>query len=83
MNFLVRLLDLAEMDQDQIIKAFGENLRATRQGKKLSQAKLATIADLDPTNLSEIEGGKINPTLTTIMALAKALDVDPSELLPK
>lgn len=81
MIFMVGLLDLAEMDQDQIIKAFGERLRAARREKKLSQERLAVIANLDTSNISEIEGGKVNPTLTTIVALAKALKVDPCVLI--
>lgn len=83
MNFIVGLLDLAEMDQDQVIKSFGKNLKAARLEKKLSQARLAIDADLDPTNISEIESGKINPTLTTIVALARALEVEAAKLIPK
>jgi transcriptional regulator with XRE-family HTH domain len=83
MVIIAGFVDLAKMDQDQIIKAFGDNLRAARRGKKLSQERLAVIANLDTSNISEIEGGKINPTLTTIVALAKALEIDSSELIPK
>lgn len=49
--------------------------------KKLSTRALADIADMDFGNLNEIENGKINPSLTTIVLIAEALKIDPCVLL--
>lgn len=66
-----------------IIKEFGERLRKIRTEKNLSFRKLGDIADMDFGNINEIENGKIEPSLTTIVRLAEALAVDPCELLCK
>ena len=68
--------------EEKIIKEFGKRLKKARTAKKLSLRALAAIADMDFGNISEIENGKINPSLTTIVLLAEALEVDPVDLLP-
>lgn len=60
---------------------FGKRLRAWRKAKNLSQEKLALEASLDYSYVNEIENGKINPGLITIMALAEALKVTPAVFL--
>lgn len=65
----------------RVIKAFGNNLKRIRLSKKLSIRKLALEADMDYSHLHEIEKGASNPTLTTILTLAEALDVPPADLL--
>lgn len=72
------------MDQgreQKIMKDFGERLKKFRMEKKLSLRALADIADLDFGNINEIENGKINPSLTTIVLLAEALEIDTALLL--
>jgi transcriptional regulator with XRE-family HTH domain len=61
--------------------AFGKRLRAWRKAKNFSQEKLALEAGLDYSYVNEIENGKINPGLITIMALAEALKVTPAVFL--
>lgn len=63
------------------MKDFGERLKKFRMEKKLSLRALADIADLDFGNINEIENGKINPSLTTIVLLAEALEIDTALLL--
>jgi transcriptional regulator with XRE-family HTH domain len=60
-----------------------DRIRELRQAKNLSQAKLAVTAGMDPATLNRIEQGKGNPNLKTLQRLAKALDVEVGELLPK
>jgi transcriptional regulator with XRE-family HTH domain len=67
----------------KIIKDFGKNLKTIRKAKKLSIRKLADIADVDFSQVHRIEEGESNPTLTTIMVLAEALQIDPCILLSK
>jgi transcriptional regulator with XRE-family HTH domain len=72
------------MDQRQderIIKDFGENLKKIRTDKGLSIRALADLAELNFGNIGDIELGKVNPTLTTIVTLAKALGVDRADLM--
>ena len=67
--------------QQKILNEFGERLKKLRDEKKLSLRALADIAEMDYGNISEIENGKINPSLITIISLAEALEVDPGALL--
>jgi transcriptional regulator with XRE-family HTH domain len=66
----------AELEQ---IKKFGQNLSKIRTGKNLSLEMLANMADIDMSGLNRIEKGKTNPKLSTILALAHALNVSPRE----
>ena len=64
-------------------KAFGEVLRAIRQSRKLSQEALAHESGLDRTFISLLERGERQPTLRTLLALSRALDVTASSLVAK
>jgi transcriptional regulator with XRE-family HTH domain len=58
-----------------IVEAFGARLQNIRKAQKLSQEKLAENSGLHRTYISSLERGKRNPTLITLQALAKALDI--------
>ena len=66
-----------------IIEVFGKVLRMYREKNNLSQEKLAEYCDLHPTYISMLERGYRQPTITTIFKLAKALKIQPSELIGK
>jgi len=66
-------------ENDGII-LFGQNVRKFRKDKKLSMQALAHIAEIELSQISRIETGKINPKLSTILIIAKALEIDASEL---
>ncbi|HEY2283578.1 MAG TPA: helix-turn-helix transcriptional regulator [Solirubrobacteraceae bacterium] len=60
--------------------AFGQRIRAIRNRRGVSQEGLALQCGLDRTYISGIERGTRNPSLTNILKIATALDVDPSGL---
>ena len=62
------------------INAFGENLRSIRQKKRLTMLQLAFEADIENSQIAKIERGVSNPTISTVYALAKALNVKVVEL---
>jgi transcriptional regulator with XRE-family HTH domain len=66
---------------NQELKAFGVLLQEARKSKGISQEKLAELSDLHRTYISDLERGLRNPTLSTIVTLANALEVTASELL--
>lgn len=66
-------------NNDYII-AFGKNLRAIRNAKGLSMEKLAQLAGLEYSQISDIELGKINTTISTVHLLAKTLNVATKDL---
>jgi transcriptional regulator with XRE-family HTH domain len=59
---------------------FGALLQNERKKRGLSQEKLAGLADLHRTYISDLERGIRNPTITTIFTLCKAFNTTPSEL---
>lgn len=69
--------------QDEILKAFGKQLRELRKKNDLSQEELAELADMHRNYPGRVERGGANPTLLAIVALARALKVRPSKLLEK
>ena len=62
-------------------KALGRVLYDRRASLGLSQEDLGFKAGVDRTYVSGLELGKRNPTLETILRVAKALGVRPSKLL--
>lgn len=62
------------------LTAFGSNLRSERERKKLTQEKLAEKADLDPSYISGIERGVRNPSILSVVRIAKALGTTVSDL---
>lgn len=61
---------------------FGQNVRQIRLlQKNMSQEKLAFKCDLHRTYISDIERGNRNVSLDNIEKIAKALDVQPKDLL--
>ena len=62
-------------------KRLGENLIKIRTRLGIFQIDLAKKLDVDRSFVSNIENGKTNPTLSTITRIAKALNVQASELL--
>jgi len=68
--------------EKKILKEFGERLKKIRTDKNLSTRALADLAEMDFGNINEIENGKTNPSLVTIIALAEALGIQSVDLLP-
>ena len=66
------------MDLAQI---FGRNVRRTRNEKGVTLEVLAHDVGLSYSYVGEIERGKRNPTLAVVERIAKALEVEPTELL--
>lgn len=62
-------------------KQFGDRLVALRKAKGLSQEQLAFDAGLARSYVSGVERGLRNISLINICILAKALDMEPADLL--
>lgn len=72
---------VARQNRTDILKQFGENLRAYRLEVGLSQEKLGAKAGLDRTYVGGAERGERNVALVNIVRLAEALGIRPSQLL--
>lgn len=63
------------------LKKLGANIKKLREARQLSLRELSYACEIDNSKISKIEKGQINITFTTILQLAKALEVHPTELL--
>lgn len=59
----------------------GRNLRKYRQIRRLSQEDLAFASGLHRTYISGIERGVRNPTILILEPVARALKIEPKQLL--
>ena len=62
------------------LKSLGRQLKVLRQKKGFTQETLAKLADVGEKHLGAVERGETNPTILLLRKLAKALEVEPSEL---
>lgn len=65
---------------EKAIKLFGKKVRETRKKQKMSQDQLAFEAKIPRMQVSRIERGEVNTSISTIVAIANALDVNTKDL---
>jgi transcriptional regulator with XRE-family HTH domain len=68
-------------DPEAASKAFGARMKEVRAEKGMSQDGLSRATDVHSTAIGRMERGAREPRLTTILKLARGLDVKPGELL--
>lgn len=69
-----------EPDQ-RIVDSLVASLRENREQQGLSMYRVAQISGLDERTISKVESGKINPTLLTILRIARAQGIKVGSLL--
>lgn len=80
MNIIMNLAFVINLKNKKLILSFGKHLRKLREERDYSMRYLADLADVNYTQISKIETGKINTTISTAYALAKALDITLEQL---
>jgi transcriptional regulator with XRE-family HTH domain len=70
-------------NRNQGLNVLGLNVRKRREERELTQEALAERANLDPTYISGIERGMRNPSVLSVLRIAKALGVTTSKLMEK
>jgi transcriptional regulator with XRE-family HTH domain len=66
---------------DEVLKSIGAKIREFRVNKEISQETLANGCDLDYSQVNRMELGKVNFSISNLFRIARALNVDPKELL--
>src|SRR3954451_17800436 len=61
----------------------GENMRALREARALTQAQMAKLAGLPRATWANLESGAGNPTLSVLQRVAAALQVSLEELVSR
>jgi transcriptional regulator with XRE-family HTH domain len=69
------------MKTPELKKLLSKNIKNTRYSLGLSQEKLAFLAGIDRTYMSEIERELANPSIEVLLKISNALDLFPQDLL--
>lgn len=67
--------------QKKIIATLTKNLRARQKYVKIPRVKLAECTQLSQREVFKLMNGHVNPKITTLACIAKALDVSIDDLL--
>jgi transcriptional regulator with XRE-family HTH domain len=65
---------------EKAIKLFGKKVRELRKKQKLSQSQLAFEANIPRMQISRIERGEVNTSISTIFAIARVLEIQVKDL---
>ena len=76
-----RNIGCSKETQKEIIATLTNNLRARQKYLKISRAKLAERAQLSQREIFKLMNGHVNPKITTLVCIAKALDVSLDDLI--
>ena len=79
--FIAYNFSMGKQTNEKVLKAFSQTIREARKDLKLTQEQLGERCDMHPVFISEIERGIRNPSLDTILKLAKGLEVEPGVLI--
>jgi transcriptional regulator with XRE-family HTH domain len=66
---------------EEFAKEIGSRIEAARLKAGISQKELARLADLDPRTIRSVEAGKQLPKFLTIYLIARALKIQPGEIV--
>ena len=69
------------MKVDHDLVPLGKAVRRWRKARGLTQEDLSGLAELHRNHIGGIERGERNVTIKTVLALARALEIRPAELL--
>jgi len=66
---------------DKVLTEFGKNLQKLREAKGFSTRQFADEAEISHSSVGRLEAGLSNPTMTTLIKIAEALEVDLNSLV--
>lgn len=72
---------LSKKEEQKILNAIGNNIRALRTERGLSQFQLNVDAELSKNQIGRIERGERNVKITTLYKIAQALEVNIGEII--
>jgi len=68
------------MRNEEFLHIIGERIRILRRAKGMNQLDLSFDAKINTSYLSDIERGAVNPSISVLYSIAKALGIGLSEL---
>jgi transcriptional regulator with XRE-family HTH domain len=71
------------MTKETLQKNIGLRIKQLRLQKDISQQDLAAQCNFEKSNMSRLEAGNVNPSAYTLLKIAKSLNIEIKEILPK
>lgn len=75
------MIDICFVNKEQLKKKIGQRIVELRSQKGWSQSDLARASNKDRQAIEKLENGKVNPTVYSLLEIAKALEVPLKELV--
>ncbi len=69
------------MNEADLLWKLGQRIKHLRESKKITQESIASNLETDRANISRLESGRVNPKFTTLVNVAKELEVSLPYLL--
>ena len=79
--FLALFGQVINVRDTELLKQFGKHLRKLRNDAGFTQEELANEADIPINQIGRLERGEVNPTLSTLSVISKALKLTLSEIV--
>ena len=73
--------NITKRKEAALMRQLGQSIRFQRDIRGMTQLSLALEAGLSKTYLCDVEKGRRNPSFTVVCRIAKAMGLDPAELL--
>ena len=70
-------------DSEDYLLLLGQNIASLRKKKKISQITLSLDSGIARSFLADLERGKANPSVSTLIKIARALGVEVRTLFPR
>jgi transcriptional regulator with XRE-family HTH domain len=77
-----RCLMFEEAEDSVYLQSFGRRLAALRVQRGLTQEQLAAASGLGPQEVRRVERGQRDLSVIALADIAKALDIQPADLMP-
>jgi len=72
---------MTAINKAQLLNEIGNRIRLKGEEMNLSQQDLAALCNFEKTNMSRLEAGRTNPTISTLFKISQALGIKLVDLL--
>lgn len=71
-----------QIDPDDAIKTIASKIKQQRLAQQMTVQELAYRCEMERSNMSRIESGKVNVTVKTMCAICNALNIKLKDIIP-
>lgn len=71
-----------QIDPDDAIKTIASKIKQQRLAQQMTVQELAYRCEMERSNMSRIESGKVNVTVKTMCAICNALNLKLKDIIP-